>query len=393
MTPRHPRGVAMVISNFYPEVGGAEKQALLLSHNLAARGISVFVITRNYLKSPARELVGGLTVVRSPAFRSMRILSSALFIFHALTFILRNREKIDVIHCHQSFSPMTIGGFSNFLFNIPYIVKITASNEYGEANELERLPFLFLRKRFLCHASRFLVVNRQIIKELARFGVPPEKCVWVPNGVKMPDEKIDWLGTRQELREKMQITDKDPVFIFSGRLSEEKGLKVLIDAFGDLLSKFPNARLWILGNGGVVRNIEDELKLMVSEKKHQHAIQFFGRVPNVEPFLAAADVFVLLSVSEGMSNSVLEAMAFKLPSVVTNISAMEDVVVEGQTGFKVSVGNRQGTTQAFEKMLLDRGKMGQMAQQSQNLAREKFAIERIADLIVGIYQEVLRDEQ
>lgn len=393
MNKRNPKHVVMIISNFFPEVGGAEKQAHLLGDTLVREGIRVTVLTRNYLRIKHRENLGGIEIVRTPAFRSLRALSSLLFVSFALGFLFRNRRSIDIVHCHQSFSPMTIGGFCHLLFGIPFVVKITASNEYGEANELERLPFLFLRKKFLKEASRFLVVNRQIVRELARFGISEEKCVWVANGVKLPNPHEITSENRQSLRAKFNIERDDPVIVYSGRLSAEKGLVTLIASFAQWVKVNPKSRLWLLGDGGVVRNIEADLRRMVEENGIGDRVQFFGRVADVGPYLAASDLFVLLSVSEGMSNSVLEAMAHKLPVLVTDISAMEDVVLDGVSGLKVPVGDIPATVDAFRKMFGDRERLSQMATCSLECVSEKFSIERIAQSILKIYQDVLCEAQ
>src|SRR6185295_581376 len=125
------------------------------------------------------------------------------------------------------------------------------------------------------------------------------------------------------------------------------------------------------GAGGAQRSVEPRLKAMVQEKKLAQNVRFLGHVADVSPYLLAADIFVLLSESEGMSNSLLEAMASGLPVIVSDNSGNRTLIKDGKNGLIVPYKDIQATAQALVTLLSQAGVARTCGQKARsNIERE-----------------------
>ena len=176
--------VCMLMTNFYPRLGGGEEQLRKLSSALIKRGLKVNVLTRKYSKDSQFDSVDDIDIYRMPILKeSSRIISSISYILFSLLWLIKNYKKFDILHCHQAYSPAIIGALMKLVLKKRVIVKITASNEYGEVEEIKRLPFFKIRKIFLKKIDKFVAINTRIRKELESIGILPERILYIPNGV------------------------------------------------------------------------------------------------------------------------------------------------------------------------------------------------------------------
>lgn len=162
------------------------------------------------------------------------------------------------------------------------------------------------------------------------------KIVAAPNGVLVPEYSYRHHPQRANLA-------------FTGRLTREKGLFELLEAFRHIAERFPQARLYLAG-GGPDR---EELEQRSSEWGIADKVSFLGWLSprEIQGLLSETDVFVLPSHFEGMSNALLEAMATGIPVVTTLVGAAGDLVVHEQTGYAVEVGDVSGIVREVCKIL------------------------------------------
>jgi glycosyltransferase involved in cell wall biosynthesis len=388
MSGKEVRGVAMLIAKYSPELGGAEKQARLLARLLEEKGIRVSILTRNYHRGPAREQIDLSMVYRTPTFGDHRVLNSLGYLIGCFIWLLRFRHSFDVIHCHQSYSPATAGVLAAWVLRKPVVVKITASNDYGEVGELKRLPFFQLRRRLLRRVCRFFVVNPDIVTELESLGIARERCAWIPNGVVVPEQAALDAATRTHMRRELGQNPDDQILLYTGRLSAEKGLIEVTEAVARLTRDFPNLRFWVVGEAGAQRSIEPELRALVDREKLSQVVRFTGRVDNVLPYLLAADLFVLASISEGMSNSLLEAMAAGLPCIATDIPATRAVLEKGREGLTVPVGSVDALAEAIGSLCAASSRARQLGEAARARVRREFSVEIVAEKVTAEYHRL-----
>src|SRR5919106_95175 len=169
-----------------------------------------------------------------------------------------------------------------------------------------------------------------------------EKTVTIWNGA-----DLSYFGVPTDrgadVRVNLNIGRDNPVIVCVARLHIKKGIQILLQALANLLKEFPACKCLIVGEGParqVLMNQATELGLT-------SAVRFVGHQKDVRPYLEAADVFVLPSFKEGLPLSLVEAMAYALPVVVTNAGGNAEVVMQGHNGFIVEPGSVEQLSNAI----------------------------------------------
>jgi glycosyltransferase involved in cell wall biosynthesis len=174
-------------------------------------------------------------------------------------------------------------------------------------------------------------------------------------------------------------------FLFVGWLDEKKGIMDLLVACKQLAVS-NNFRLDLVGEGDVSKIARDFVQNSILED-----IVFFHGWLHGEPLLQRyrdADVFVLPSFAEGLPNSMIEAMAAKLPVVVSAVGNIPDVIKNGVTGLLVEPNNVSELTKALSIVLENRSKMSALAMAGQEKARAEFAVEPAVERLMKVIQDV-----
>lgn len=168
---------------------------------------------------------------------------------------------------------------------------------------------------------------------------------------------------RDEIRLHFGISKDDFVFGFVGRITRDKGVNEILEAF----SSIKNAKLLMVGNV----EEEDSLNSMLYQNSlSDENIVYTGLVSDVEKYYAAVDVLLLPSYREGFGNVVIEAAAMGTPAIVSNIPGPIDAIEVGKTALVVNAKDTDALTEAMQKIqTMDYMGMGQNAEQ---FAREKF---------------------
>ena len=331
--------VAMVILEYAPITGGAQQQLAQVAPRLRARGIDVQVLTRRYAGLPARETVDGVPVERLPAPGSG---ARASLIFTAAATARLAALRPDVIHAYSLFSPTTAALLARAASGAPVVVKVLRGGEGGEIERIERKPLARPRiARLVRHVDRFLTISHEIDASLARVGVPPERRLALPNGVDLERFRPADRAERRALRQGLGLADV-PTVVYCGRLVPEKNVAGLLAAWREVQRHHPGSQLVVVG-GGVEA---DALRRDAGE-----GVVFAGDRSDVAPWLRAADLFVLPSRTEGLSNALLEAMAAGLPVVATRVGASHEVVRDGECGRLVAAGDDVALGRALDELL------------------------------------------
>lgn len=151
---------------------------------------------------------------------------------------------------------------------------------------------------------------------------------------------------REEIRKQYQIPENVKVFCFVGRIVPQKGVNELMEAF--IRIDRNDTYLFILGAPDEINSLDQELLTKIKKKKN---VVFTGAVSDPERYVAASDYLVLPSYREGFPNTILEAGALGIPSIVTRINGMIDLIVEGKTGFVCEIKSADTLYCAMTKAL------------------------------------------
>jgi len=203
----------------------------------------------------------------------------------------------------------------------------------------------------------------------------------IPNGVDI--EKFSGLK-KAHLRTQLRLKTDDIVLICVGRLAKIKGHELLIEAFGKIKSHYP-VKLLIVGDGPARENIEN----LITKKRMQNDIELLGIRNDIPDLLNLSDCFVLSSHSEGLSCSIIEAMAAGLPVVATDVGGNCELVRDGRSGYLVSPNDPIAFAEKLRILIEDKAKRKQFGHISLKIAQEKYSIDTMITRYVEIYRAMI----
>lgn len=295
----------------YHEGGGIGRRCRLLVSAFANRGWEVRVVSRSVVcghfrltRSPNEVVLEVPAIWRGP-------LGTVLFLLVAVPLALVWGARAEAMLAIQLVSPTTAAVLSSAVLRRPCVAMATTSGPLSEAAYLSRSRLAPVRKLLLRRAS-FVAAQTDAVAEELRGLVGPERVVVVPNPV-VPVVAPPLNGERRAL--------------YTGRLTAGKDLHRLLEAWRVVAGEQPGAMLTLAGDGGRYAPVESELRELVRDDSVLRAtVRFTGWVADVTPLLAEADVYVFPSLSEGMSNALLEACAWGRVVVASDIPANKAVV-------------------------------------------------------------------
>ncbi len=381
MAGRKTIRVPMIIQSYYPIIGGAERQLAAIAPLLQERGVEVWVLTRRYPGLAAQERINGISVFRLP-IPGRKTVASLSFTFTSL--ILLRKLKPDLIHAHELLSPTTTAIIQKMLWRTPMVATVLGGGDRGDLSKIRRGKTGKLRAGEIAQqVDGFIVLSREIDRELAEIGVPSERRHFIPNGVDIDFYCPLSLSGKRSLRKALSIPD-GPTVVYTGRFEPEKRVNNLISIWPQIKSLYPAANLVLVGCGSQMQHLQEQAA---------EGVFFAGRVDNVLPYLQCADVFVLPSAREGLSNSLLEAMATGLPVVVTSVGGALDVIEDRVNGFLVEPDDVKGL-QSTLAMVLENPEVRKMAGAAARREMEdQYALTVVADRLRGLYDTLLPRSQ
>ena len=370
--------IAMIIQAYYPYpyIGGAERQLAALVPLLTARGATIRIFTRQYAGLSRFELIDGVEVERIPIPGPKAVASIA---FTLGTVRALHRWKPDVIHAHELLSPTTTAVAAKRWFGTPVVAKVLRGGELGDIAKLQtRRGGISRLNLFKEQVNRFICISQEIDAELQAIGTADKQRIFIPNGVDTDQYRPVTAAQKGELKQTLALPE-GKIVLFTGRLSPEKRVNHLISIWPSVRQQYPDAQLVLVGTG------KDEAALKAQAGDGVH---FVGRVPDVTVYLQAADVFVLPSVTEGLSNALLEAMAAGLPAVATRVGGAPDIISEGKTGMLVPPDDPEQLKAALLAVLADARGQAEMGAAGRQVIVDRYGLTAVADQLRHLYEVV-----
>jgi glycosyltransferase involved in cell wall biosynthesis len=213
-------------------------------------------------------------------------------------------------------------------------------------------------------------------------GFPPERITVIPNGVELPEfTPEDRLAVLREFN----IPEDSRVVGYVGRLARQKRVRDLVWAMQILRQLRERVHLLIVGNGPERRKLEAFAKHIGCD----HVVRFAGHRNDASRLFAGIDLFWLASDFEGMSNSLMEAMAAGIPSVVTDIPPNRELVEDGRQGFVVKPGDSVGFAQFTDRILADPNLHRRLGEAARERMRTEFSVEKMVQSHARLYRELV----
>lgn len=342
--------LALVISSLV--MGGAERVITHLATGWANQGVDVHLIT---LANPNTDFYSLPPSVNRIALNLMKDSANPLqAVGNNYKRIMMLREQFKQLKPHAVISFMDATNVLALLANMGLGIPTVISERTNPAKYRSDLGMIWdnLRRFTYPKAKAIVAVSRSTAKQISAM-MPKSLVEVIPNPV-----------FYHEQDQSSKSEPKAPTVITMGRLVPLKNFDLLIRSFAKCLDSQPEWKLNILGEGpqrGALESLIRELDLAQN-------IRLLGAVKEPAPILAQADIFALCSSFEGFSNSLVEAMACKLPIICTREAGGEIVINKGQ-GLLVPEGDLDALTKSLRLLMGDqalRERLGDSAQQSVN---------------------------
>jgi glycosyltransferase involved in cell wall biosynthesis len=371
--------VLFVITGLH--VGGSERQLALLASALSSDGMEVAVYS--FIDGPVRATLQsrGVEVVIAPGGGKATAGSgfNPVTALHLLWFMLRRRPQI--VHFLLP-AAYLVGAPAAILARIPVrIMSRRSLNNYQQGNSFSA----WMERKLHVSMTAILGNSRRVTEQLRTLElVPREKLGLIYNGVKLEQASGD---ARSRMRSSLGIAAEELVFIVVANLIPYKGHRDLIEAFGRVASRLPVA--WRLLIVGWDYGIAAELGALAQSEGIAANVLFLGARDDVSDLLAASDVSLLSSHQEGFSNTVLEAMAAQLPSVVTDVGGNSEAILDEECGLVVPPRQPERLAAAIERLAGDRTLRLAMGKNALARVKEKFSIESCVVRYQELYAALL----
>ncbi|MFY7914747.1 MAG: glycosyltransferase family 4 protein [Rubrivivax sp.] len=342
-----PLSILMVMESVFPSPGGggAESQVRTLGLELVKRGHLAHLVVPMVSAGPTveHEHLDGMAVTRIP-YPKVPLLGAAWMLWCLAWLLIKRRHDYQVIHAHIAGNMAAVCAVVGKLLGKPVLVKLTGMTEMkGGILDPHPRATVRLRRGWLRMGSAYQATSLHIANQLVQAGFERQKVLTLPNGV-----------DTSRFREPVAVDDLQEAFcsgkslvgIYVGRLEQEKGLDLLLAAWAAQFAGRQDTALLLVGSG----SLEHALHALGQQLGIADQVKFLGPRADVERCLALANVGLLASEFEGLSNSLLEYMAAGLPVVGSRVSGTEDWVVNGQTGWIFTPGDEAGLRSALAEM-------------------------------------------
>ena len=285
---------------------------------------------------------------------------------------LAKRCKIELIHTHNP-APHFYGALVGFILRIPVIHTKHGRNYPADRKKiwLNRISS-FLTNRIVAVSRDAADICRSVEK------IPASKVTVILNGIDTakfyPKEKIHAAKTGKVL------------IGIVARLSVEKDHQTLLLAYKLLAEKTAGFHLNIIGDG----LLREDLERMVRQLGIESIVSFCGMCHDIPGHLRNLDIFVLSSTTEGISLTLLEAMATSLPVVATDVGGNPEVVIDGETGFIVPPKNPREMADKLLRLITDENLRRQMGEKARKRVEEHFGIKETVRQYQELYNCLMR---
>ena len=359
-------------------IGGTERALLRVVQHLPRDKFRPLVATFRHVPTfPADALAAPLHVIPLRKTYDLGALRAA----RSLRSLIRE-QQVRITHCFFETADLW-GGLVAKWAGCPIL--ISSRRDMGiMTNWKHRFAYKVLGRMF----DQVQTVSDQV-RQLAitRDRLLPERVVTVHNGIDVEaDEEV---LTREEIRARLDIRAGSSIVVTLGNLRRIKGVEVLLRAAALVCRSHPGTVFLIVGDA-LDSGYLEELQQLAASLGISDYIRFWGPETRPARLLRACDVFALLSHSEGFSNAIVEAMASRLPCVVTDVGGNREAVFDGRNGFVVDRGDYQAAAGRIIKLIADDGARQRMGDAAFRVVEERFTTTAMISRLTACYEGLLR---
>jgi glycosyltransferase involved in cell wall biosynthesis len=292
---------------------------------------------------------------------------------------LMRRKRIDILHCHDELSwfygviGAWLGGVSRVLVTM-----------HGRRSDISGRHLW--EQRFLANLTTTVVSVSQHLREqiINEVRVSPAKVITIPNGISLEPQKSE-REKRRQARAILDLPQDAKVVGAVGRLAAVKNLDLLIAAAAEARTAIPSLYVVLVGDGPCKKRLVEK----VTSLGLNEMVIFAGLRRDVEALLPGFDLYICSSDYEGVSLSILEAMAAGKTVIATSVGGNKEIIQHNKTGVLVEKGNRQALSQTLIDLFSDASRRRWLGQQARSVVETKYSINRMIHAYERLYQTML----
>ena len=370
-------------------VGGIARVVHDLSKRLIKDGHEVTVITYRDGNVPEYENDKGVEVYRVDNYMIHPnnfidwIMQLNFNMIAKATEVINKEGGFDVIHAHDWLVTYAAKSLKQS-FNLPMVATIHAT-EAGRNSGIHDDTQRYINETewLLTYEATEVIVNSNYMKGHVQglFGLPFDKISVIPNGINL--NNFTGIDRDYDFRRRFAM-DNEKIILYVGRLVYEKGVQHLISAMPKILENYHDSKLVIAGKGGMI----DELKSQVESMGLSNKVYFTGYLnqKEVQKMYKCADVAVFPSTYEPFGIVALEAMLAGIPTVVSDIGGLNEIVEHGVNGMKSYTGNPNSIADSVLSLLFDPQLAMNVTKNDNNKVKDEFNWQKIAQDTHYIYE-------
>lgn len=293
------------------------------------------------------------------------------------------RRAVALLHAHQ-YTPFFYAAVARWIGPGPPILFTEHGRHYPDVRKTRRV---LANKLLLRGKDRVTAVGQFVKRALAdNEGMADGRIEVIHNGIDPAQFDLDLAADRRtEIRSQLGLTDAHSMVLQVARFHPVKDHETSIRAFSHTVRKVPEAVLVLVGEGERRATIETLAKQMGLNDR----VRFLGLRQDVPALMNAADVFTLSSVSEGISVTLLEAMAARLPTAATDVGGNSEIIVHGQTGLLSPRANAKALGANLTALLRTPTLRQGMGTKGHTRLLERFTQQRMHEAYTRLYEQML----
>ncbi len=360
--------------------GGSECVAQLVGA-LIKRGFEIVILTRKERKY-AKELFD-IKIYRTRSinlgFRESKITHSVTALAPALN--IMRKEKPDIIHSHNPPAALVAIACAK-LFKKPHILTMHGPWSGVRIKKITKTIARLIEK-FAVKNADIVTCDSVALKQDMDYSYKINARA-IQNAIEAAKFKII---NQKSSRKKLGVKTKDNIVLFTGRFVAEKGLHNLLEAAKSLLNRYNNLTFLLIGGGFDEHIIKDWLRKNSSYNNKIIVIPFLKK-EMMNYAYRAADIFVLPSLAEGLSRSLMEAMACEIPCIATSVGGNTELLKDG-SGLLVKSNNSSELAKIIEKLITDKKLAKKFGKEGRKTVVKDFSVEKRVNEFIKIYNSVI----
>ncbi len=382
--------IAMITRRFWPLVGGAEMVMANLASEFKRQGAEPFLLTAQWNSDWPKQFTHRDVEVHRLPNPEQRGWGTLVYMDALSHWLRKNRDTYDVVFVsmlkHSAYAAVTACRKQRQ----SVVLRVEGGGDTGDCHWHKVARFGGRIRRRCKQADAVIAPSEATHDELVDAQFPLDRIHHIPNGVALASKSRttdDMISARRILAQNhhdFTSHAEHKVSVYTGRLTRNKGLFELLDAWRTVVNQQPHSQLWLIGEGPDREALYDRIR----ELELVGHVLMPGAFDDVSDLLQAANTFILPSYMEGLSLSLLEAMAHHVHVIASDIAGNHQLIDSGVHGRLVPVKQSVPLAQAI--LSAHTTDNSDMINAAFERVRQEFSLESMARKHLQVFQDTLR---